>query len=125
MAGNPGAHHRERRVRAFSWVGERGETDRTWFDVVRDMRWRLLQERASCRRWRRRFRGGGSALPDALRLESLFDPSARQDARIENHGRSRAGEQKDRTNLEHRRNEIYSGRKRRDARGAFAKREDE
>src|ERR1700730_9072027 len=125
MAGNRGAHYCERRVRAFSWVGERRETDWARTNVVCDVRWRVLQERAGCRSRRRRFCGGGGTLPDALRLESLFDPSARQDARIENYGRSRAGEQKDRTNLEHRRNEIYSGRKRRDARGAFAQREDE
>src|ERR1700730_17784949 len=125
MAGNPGGNYRQRRVRAFSWVRERRETNRTRTNVVCDVRWSFLQERAGCRsRWRR-FCGGGSAFPDAFRLESLFDPPARQDACIENHGGSRAGEQKDRTDLEHGRNEIYAGRKRRDARGEVAKREDE
>ena len=65
------------------------------------MRRRILQKRAGLRGWGRRFGGGGIAIPDALRLESLFDSPARQDARVENHGRSGLGEQKDRADLEH------------------------
>src|SRR5258708_7433483 len=73
-----------------------------------NLRRRVLQTRAGLRHRWWRFRGGRITFPHALRLENLSDSSARQNARVQNHGRSRLGEQKDRANLEHSRDKIYS-----------------
>ncbi len=84
---------------------------------LRDVRRRVLQKRAGLRDRRWRFGRGGSAFSHALRLESLSDPSPRPIARLEDHGRPCDGEQEDRADLEHGRDEIHDRRKGRDERG--------
>ena len=88
------------------------------------MRRRILQECAGLRGRRRRFRRGGIVVSHPVRFKGVSNSSPRQNARVGDHARARVCEQKDRTDLEHGRHKIHSGRKRRDARGLSAKRRD-
>src|ERR1051326_2863586 len=101
------AHYRERRVRALSWFGKRREANRPRPDELRDLRRRVLQERAGLRDRRRRFGGGKISVPPPIRLKGFFNPSPRQDARVEDHARPSVCKQKDRADLEHGGDEIH------------------
>ena len=83
---------------------------------LRDLRRRLLSQRAGLRDRRRRFRGGRGALPHPLCLQSLSDPSPRQIARLEDHGGPGAGREKIEPIWNTVVTQIHPGRKRRDAR---------
>src|ERR1051325_7702154 len=109
------AHYRERRVGALSWFGKRREANRPRPDELRDLRRRVLQERAGLRDRRRRFGGERIAVPPPIRLKGVFNPSPLQEARVEDHGRSSVCEKKDRADLEHGGDEIHGRSKRRNA----------
>src|SRR5439155_3626939 len=125
VAGNTGAHYRQRRVSTIFGTRERRETDWSWPDFLLDVRRCILQERPGLRDWWRRFSSGGIAFSHPIRLQSLFDSSTRQDARVQDHARPRVCEQEDRADLEYSRDEIHFRCKRRDAGGATAQRENQ
>src|SRR5437588_4539409 len=101
MAGDRISYHCKRRLGALPRAGERGEIHRPWADIVRDLRWRILSERSRSGGGRRRFRGGGIPLSNPVRVQGLSHSSARQIARLQNHGRSRPRAPNDRADLEY------------------------
>src|SRR5207247_1259629 len=68
----------------------------------------ILQKCAGLRDRRRRFRRGGIVISHPVRFKGVSDSSPRQNARFCNHARARLCEQEDRTDLEYRRDTIYS-----------------
>src|ERR1019366_431615 len=63
------------------------------------LRRRIFQGKGSDRGWRRRYRAGGSELPDQIRHQSHHRASPRRAACIEDRAGSRAPQSEDRVHL--------------------------
>src|SRR5437867_11190268 len=69
MAGDAGAHYRQRSICALPRTGKRGEIDRSRTDFMCNMRRRILQKCAGLRDRRRRFRRGGIVISHPVRFK--------------------------------------------------------
>ena len=84
------------------WLGIERERELTGHGLtsVRDVRRRILPQRAGVRRGWRRQRVRGGHVPHALCVEGVSHPPPRFAARLEDHGRAHARESENRAGLE-------------------------